>query len=365
MSFFEHDEPDGRGDASFDSPGPELEVFSACPASVGDLGSPYLKQVREVARWSEKHGCKGMLIYCDNRLVDPWLLAQVVVASTRTLAPLVAVQPVYMHPYALATMIATFASLHQRRVYVNWVAGGFKNDLEALADTVPHDERYERLVEYATLVRRLVDGEQVTHTGKYFGMRGLALQPAADAALSPGFMVSGSSPAGAAAARALGACPVTYALPPESDGATENGQNGATGLRLGLIARSDREEAWQAAFTRFPPDRKGAWTRAVARKVSDSHWHEQLCRLADERAEEDHPYWMVPFENYKTMCPYLVGTHEEVSEVLADYVRQGVRTFILDEPEIEADLRHANIAFDLATGRVATETVATEEVATA
>lgn len=359
MSLFEHDESTGRGDASFDGSGPALEIFSACPASVGDLGRPYLEQVREVARWSEDHGCSGILIYCDNRLVDPWLLAQVVVASTERLAPLVAVQPVYMHPYALATMIATFASLHERRVYVNWVAGGFKNDLEALADTVPHDERYERLVEYATLVRRLTDGEQVTHAGKYFAMNGLALQPAVEPAFSPSFMVSGSSPAGAAAARSLAACPVTYALPAESDGASENGTGTRTGLRLGLIARSDRDTAWQTAFTRFPPNRKGALTRAVARKVSDSHWHEQLCRLADERAGTDDPYWMVPFDNYKTMCPYLVGTHDEVGETLARYVRQGVRTFILDEPETEADLEHANIAFDLATSRAATGTVAT------
>lgn len=343
---------------------PELELFSACPASVGVPGRPYLDRVRRIARWSEDHGCDGILLYCDNRLVDPWLLAQVVVASTRRLAPLVAAQPVYMHPYALATMIATFAYLHERRVYVNWVAEGFKNDLEALADSVPHDARYDRLVEYATLVRRLTDGGRVTHTGKYFGMRGLVLQPTTDPTLRPRFMVSDSSPAGAAAARALGACPVTYAPPPESDdtasgGTPQNGDDAEPGLRLGLIARSDREEAWQTAYTRFPPDRMGALTRELARKVSDSHWHERLCRLANERAREDHTYWVAPFENYRTMCPYLVGTHEEVSEALAHYIRQGVRTFILDEPETEADLEHASTTFDLATSKVATDRVAT------
>jgi len=352
MSFFEHEGSAGRRDAPFDGSGPELAIFSACPASVGAVGRPYLERVGEVARWSETHGCSGMLIYCDNRLVDPWLLAQVVVERTDRLAPLVAVQPVYMHPYALATMISTLAALHGRRVYVNWVAGGFMNDLHALSDTVEHDHRYERLVEYATLVRRLTDGEKVTHSGKYFGMRGLTLLPETDPALRPGFMVSGSSPAGAAAARNLGACPVSYALPPESKGAFADG--GETGVRLGLIARSSRDQAWETAYTRFPPSREGAWTRTVARKVSDSHWHEELCRLAEERADTEQPYWMVPFENYKTMCPYLVGTHGEVSEALAQYMRQGVRTFILDEPETEADLEHARIAFDLASFKVTT-----------
>jgi len=43
--------------------------------------------------------------------------------------PLVAVQPVYMHPYSVAKMVSTLAFLHQRRVFLNMVAGGFKNDL--------------------------------------------------------------------------------------------------------------------------------------------------------------------------------------------------------------------------------------------
>lgn len=359
MTFLEHADSARSDDTPFDGSGPRLEIFSACPASVGELGRPYLDRAREVAKWSEDHGLHGMLIYCDNRLVDPWLLAQMIVADTRTLIPLVAVQPVYMHPYALANMIATFAALHGRRVYVNWVAGGFKNDLNALADGVPHDERYERLVEYATLVRRLTDGNKVTHAGKYYEMRGLTLQPEVDADLSPGFMVSGSSASGVAAARALQACPVTYALPPKADEIQGNGVKGGNGLRLGLIARSERPEAWRTAYARFPPDRKGAWTRALARKLSDSHWHEQLCRLADERAETASSYWMVPFENYRSMCPYLVGTHEEVAETLAHYVRRGVGTFILDEPETEADLENARIAFDLATSRVAAEQVTT------
>ena len=39
--------------------------------------------------------------------------------------------------------------LHGRRLDVNLVAGGFRKDLLALADETPHDERYERPVEYA------------------------------------------------------------------------------------------------------------------------------------------------------------------------------------------------------------------------
>jgi alkanesulfonate monooxygenase len=333
---------------------PQVEIFSACPVSVAlPAARSYAEQVRDVAIWGERHGCRGALIYCDNRLVDPWLVSQIVVQNTRQYAPLVAVQPVYMHPFTVANIIATFAMLHGRRVFINWVAGGFVNDLTALADETPHDERYDRLVEYATIVRRLTDGESVTFQGRYYRVHGLKLRIPIDPSLRPGFVISGSSPAGRAAAIAVGARSVAYALPPEENQAPA-GQTGlGAGLRVGVIARDSAEEAWRTAYTRFPPDRKGQLMRQLARKVSDSHWHERLCRLAEHRAHLGTPYWTLPFENYRTMCPYLVGDHDAVSAAVAEYIRRGFGTFILDEPETETDLENARRVFDLARGRVA------------
>src|SRR5439155_940280 len=82
--------------------------------------------------------------------------------------PLVAVQPVYMHPYAVAKQITSFAYLYGRRLYLNMVAGGFKNDLDALSDTTPHDKRYARLVEYTTIISRLLTGPApLTYEGDF------------------------------------------------------------------------------------------------------------------------------------------------------------------------------------------------------
>ena len=58
--------------------------------------------VADVARWSEAAGCEGILVYTDNGIVDPWLVSQLILQSTERLAPLVAVQPAYMHPYWVA-----------------------------------------------------------------------------------------------------------------------------------------------------------------------------------------------------------------------------------------------------------------------
>src|SRR4051812_6998822 len=150
--------------------GTDFVTFTTCPQSSDVPPHQYARIVATVAGWTEAAGCEGMLIYTDNRIADPWLVAQVVMTATEHLAPLVAVQPAYMHPYAAAKMVSTLASVYGRRLWVNMVAGGFRNDLAALNDTTPHDERYERLVEYALVMQRLYAGERVTFDGRYFSV---------------------------------------------------------------------------------------------------------------------------------------------------------------------------------------------------
>src|SRR5262245_46448899 len=180
-----------------------VEIFSTCPSSANSDQATYLRQVVEVARWSEAAGCQGILVYTDNSLIDPWLVSQIIIQNTTSLCPLVAVQPVYMHPYSVAKMIASIAYLHGRKIYLNMVAGGFKNDLVALDDQTPHDRRYDRLVEYTNVITRLLAGGPVTFTGDFYKVDRLALKPSLPAELMPGVFVSGSSEAGLAAARAM------------------------------------------------------------------------------------------------------------------------------------------------------------------
>ena len=181
-----------------------LRLFATCPPSYTATTRDYVRQVIEVARWSERAGCEGLLIYTDNGTVDPWLVAQTVLAHTERLAPLVAVQPVYMHPYSIAKLVASLGLLHGRRVYLNMVAGGFKNDLVALNDATPHDKRYDRLIEYTTIIKRLLAGDApVSCEGEFYKVDKLKLSPPLREELFPGIFVSGSSEAGLAAATAI------------------------------------------------------------------------------------------------------------------------------------------------------------------
>jgi len=327
-----------------------IEIFSTTPQSKDFPRETYVQQVIDVARWSEQAGCTGILVYTDNSIVDPWSVSHIIVQNTTKLCPLVAVQPVYMHPYWVAKMVATFAHLYGRRVCLNMLAGGFKNDLIALNDTTPHDERYARLVEYITIIKLLLSNAgPVNFEGEFYKVRNLRMDPPLAPELFPGILMSGSSEAGVTAAMAVGATIVQYPKPAKDctpDPATAGGK---TGIRVGIVARPTSAEAWSAANQRFPGDRKGQLAHQLAMRVSDSVWHKQLSKMIEETGDVQGVYWMWPFQNHQTFCPYLVGSYEEVSEEMSHYMRRGFASFILDIPSSREELRHIETVFEQAS----------------
>jgi alkanesulfonate monooxygenase len=321
-----------------------IDLFSTCPASNGVPRAEYVQKVIDVARWSDEAGCRGILVYTDNAQVDPWLAAQIIIQNTKTLCPLVAVQPIYMHPHTVAKMVTSLAWLHGRQTYLNMVAGGFKNDLAALNDTTPHEKRYARLTEYTTIISQLLAGAgPVSFSGEFYMVDKLRLAPPLPPELFPGIFISGSSEDGLAAAQALGATAIQYPKPAQEYRGQAPTEAIRCGIRVGVISRERTDHAWDVARTRFPEDRKGQLAHQLAMKVSDSVWHKHLSEMGIETAPS--PYWLGPFQNYKTMCPYLVGSYEEVAYELAGYIAAGYRTFILDVPPDAEELDHTNIAF--------------------
>ncbi|MCI0338140.1 MAG: LLM class flavin-dependent oxidoreductase [Acidobacteria bacterium] len=334
-----------------------IEIFATCPQSSQVAKEAYINNVIDVARWSEKYGCKGILVYTDNSLVDAWLVSQLVIQSTTALCPLVAVQPAYMHPYTVAKMVASYGHLYNRKIYLNMVAGGFKNDLNALNDLTPHDKRYDRMIEYVTIIKQLLAGSAAaSFEGEFYKVDKLKMTPPLSPELFPGIFVSGSSDAGLLAARAMGATAVKYPKPPGEYESESLEESIDSGVRVGIIARDDEDVAWRIAHERFPEDRKGELTHQLAMKVSDSVWHKQLSDLG--KTSENNPYWLVPFQHYKTFCPYLVGSYSNVAAEIARYITLGFYTFIVDIPPTEEELYHTGIVFKHAVEQVDVKGVA-------
>ena len=222
-----------------------------------------------------------------------------------------------------------------------------RHDLLALCDDTAHDDRYTRTVEYTAIIQGLLRGETVTLDGRWHQVSGLTLTPALPEELMGEVLVSGSSPAGRAAAAELGAVPVRYPQPLDGSEQAEQVEPGS-GVRVGIIARETADEAWQVAHERFPTDREGQVAHRMAMAVSDSHWHQQLsARITTDTslAGEPDPYWLGPFQNYQSFCPYLVGSHDTVAAAVAHYLDQGTDLFVLDIPPSAEELEHAGVAF--------------------
>jgi alkanesulfonate monooxygenase len=325
-----------------------LHVYSTCPHRLEAGGASYAAAVANAARWSDEAGYEGMLIYAANEApADPWLLAQIVVQATRGLSPLVAVNPLYMHPFTAAKLVASIASLYGRRTDLNLIVGGFANDLAAFADVIDHDGRYRRLSEYVAILEALLRGERpVSFAGEFYRTERMKLAASPPAELKPRLFVSGSSAASLDFARLVGAISLHYPTFAEDDGPEAGAGDLRSGVRLGIVTRPDGEAAWCVARARFPDDRRGQVRHMLAMSVSDSVWHKRLSTLG-ERAPEaaPNPFWLGPFQNDQDYAPYLVGDYDTIGKALALLIRAGRRWFIVNAPPDADEAQHVRAAF--------------------
>lgn len=336
----------------------DVELFTTTPQSVQFEKHEYLKELKRIVHQSEKHGYKGILVYSDNRLTDPWMLTGLILEESQHLVPMIALQPVYMHPYTVAKKIATIALMYDRPIALNLVAGGFVNDLKALGDQTPHDDRYERLCEYTEIIQLLLTSKKaISYSGKYYQVDKLKLQPEVPEDLQPLYYLSGSSLSAQKSAARLGAQLIEYPEPISN----YSGKNGHSeylikGIRIGILARDSHEQAWIDAHEQFPATRSGEIAHQMARQTSDSEWHKKLSGQKEQQVAVQQKkeitkkpvYWLGPFEHYHTFCPYLVGDFDEVANELVRYLDAGCVTCILDIPVQELDLSNTKKVFEQA-----------------
>lgn len=324
-----------------------IPIYTTCP-QVGDVSPQAFRQrLVNTAMWSEAAGCRGVLTYTDNVSLDPWTVAQTLIQHTDRLVPLVAVNPVDIHPYAVTRMISTFGLLYERQVDLNLVTGGFKRHLRQVGCRLAHDDRYDRLTEFGTIITRLLTGAcPVTFSGDYFQVNNLALTPPLPSSLKPRVFVSGVSDACRRMQTRLGAVRLSY---PREISEYERGDSlEGCGLRLGIIARDTADLAWRVARKRFPRSLEGEEIHDIAAEQVESQWHRVLSQDALQSDGPQGTYWIYPFRAYHTLCPYLVGSYHDVSNLLLRYFSLGVAALILDTLTEQDDLCHAMVALTMA-----------------
>lgn len=325
---------------------PSIHLFTVSPRSTDP--ADYWTNSTRVFEFTERHGYSGTLIFTGNdTFVEPWVAAQHLLTTTKHLIPLIAVNPLYMHPFTTAKMISSFAYVYGRPVYLNMVTGAAISYLRSLGDQIGHDERYDRIGEYIRILNGLLTQPRFSLAGRFYQLDQVQLAPRPKQALLPRFLLSGQSPPALTVADATGACSMQMLHGELAKGV----RPGVRGIHFGIITRPTEAEAWSVARSLFPEDLEAQMMLELSMGNTDSQWKQRMM-IAAQQGTGQPGYWLEPFRNFKADCPYFVGSHAQSSALVRGLVDAGINTIVLDLPSIESEFEHASAVVASAGVRV-------------
>jgi alkanesulfonate monooxygenase len=298
------------------------------PASVAYLG--------QVARSAEQLGFEAALTptgaWCD----DAWITTAMLSSVSKRLKFLVAFRPGLVSPFLAAQMAGTFQNLSGGRLLLNVVTGGESHEQRMYGDFLDKDARYERCGEFLDIVRALWSGMPVEFEGAHFQLSDAVLAQLPDPL--PGVYFGGSSPA------ALDVAAVAEKVRRLRELAERQGRTLAFGVRLHTIARDTPDEAWAEA-ARLLDGISEEQIREVQTGLRRSESDGQRRMLALNGGTKD------GLEIYPNLWAgvglvrggagtALVGSHQQVTDLIEQYVDVGITEFVLSGyPHLEEAYR--------------------------
>ncbi len=307
--------------------------------------APDIEYMAQIARAAEQLGFYGVLTPTGVWCADAWLVTAALTRETERLKYIVAFRPGITSPTLAAHMAGTLQELSRGRLLLNVVTGGHSDELRRFGDFMPHDERYARCDEFLSVVRGAWGAEPFDFAGTYYTVEGATVFSRPDP-LPVVYFGGSSSPAVQVAARhadvylTFGETPAQVA---EKIGvvrglAEQQGRQLRFGMRIHVITRDHAEQAWaQAAqLIGFAGDGEIASaqrTLAVGESVGQRRQQALLedFRLSgDPRDLEIYPnLWAGVGLLRGGAATAMVGSHDEVADLIEDYASRGVDEFIM------------------------------------
>ncbi|MDS0137084.1 MULTISPECIES: LLM class flavin-dependent oxidoreductase [unclassified Amycolatopsis] len=312
---------------------------SAGPAAQRNPDLDYLAQV---ARAAERQGFEGVLTPTGTWCEDAWLTTAALIRETTRLKFLVAFRPGVISPTLAAQMAGTFQRLSGGRVLLNIVTGGDAVEQRRFGDWHDHDARYARTDEFLTIVRGVWSGEPFSFAGEHLRVEGATTLAAPDPV--PPIYFGGSSPAALPVAARHADVYLTWGEPPaqvaEKIGKVRELAGDRPirfGVRLHTISRDTSAEAWaeaQKLLDALSPEQVAKAQAQLA--ASESVGQQRMVALHGGRTDggvrglEIHPHlWAGVGLVRGGAGTALVGSHEEVADLIEEYHSVGVTEFVL------------------------------------
>lgn len=328
--------------------------------SKASFRQPSIEYLGDIARTAERLGYEAVLTPTGTWCEDAWITTAALSQTTSKLKFLVAFRPGLVTPTLAAHQAATFQRISKGRLLLNIVTGGDPVEQRRFGDFLDHDKRYERTGEFIEILRGVshentsssgfnFKGDHYTIEGAKIGFGEWKL---------PQIFFGGASPA----AEQIAACHVdtylTWGEPPRivkerinriRDLAAAQGRTLSFGIRLHVISRDTEELAWAEAnrlIENITPERVAQAQAVFAR--TESTGQRRMTELQQEnglsavtsrnaRALEISPGLWAGYGLVRGGAgTALVGSHEQVADLIAEYHAIGFDHFILSgQPHIE------------------------------
>ena len=314
---------------------------------------------RQIATAVDNLGFDGVLIPTGRGCEDAWVIAASLIPLTQKLKFLIAIRPDLMSPTLAARMAATFDRSSEGRLLLNVVTGGDREELEADGVFLDHDARYERADEFLTVWRQAIRQEEVTYSGRHIQVnKAKVLYPSVQTPYPPLYFGGSSDAALKTAAKHIDVY-LTWGEPLEQvkakidavrQLAEQEGRTVRFGIRLHVIVRETREEAWRAAdeLISHLDDETIARAQQVFAKM-DSVGQQRMSQLhqGDRSKLEISPdLWAGVGLVRGGAGTALVGDPETVAARMLEYSELGIETFVFSGyPHLEEAYRVAELLF--------------------
>ena len=261
----------------------------------------------------------------DDEQLEAWTAAAAIAALTKKIEVIGAIKPLLYNPVVLAKLALGIEDVSRGRFALNFVNAWYKPELEKSGIGFPdHDQRYDYGGEWLRIVKRLLEGETVTHQGKYFSVNNYRLSPVSRFRDRPYIYMGGESESARALTAELGdewlinSRPIEEVRPLVEDLAARprEGKPLRFGLSAFVIARETNEEA-NEIHEEF---------LAIGDKIDRSRHYRDIDPLAQSNVNQ-RKYRKVGTNGGTSSG--LIGSYDTVAARIREFHDIGIETFLL------------------------------------
>lgn len=281
----------------------------------------YITLVKNYVKKTKKNMFAYTLITLGNKRIEPWTLGQAMMNENQDFNPLIAVNPYLQHPIEIVKKIASLQLFYKNSIALNLIPGSFKQEMKSLSDQLDFEKKQVRLEEFHNVLQQFFKNKnKCTYDGQFYQLQDAKIYPELhDEKI--GIFLSGMSD------KTLDGYYVNNIKPMDL---MKKSIEKNSGLILGVCTRKTKAEAQEAMNKLYPEDRSGQMLFEMNLASDETSLSVLIKDLLKDDYNDAPDFNLRPMKCFKSKVPFIVGSYEEVAEMLKKYYNLGYGFFILD-----------------------------------